>query len=116
MILIAAQAAAMRLYGAITTNILTPVPMRNITRNPGARLTHTDTKGYSDMSHKTERARRPVMSKLYTDIMNKKANSDATLTLRREIFRLARIRDILGLILIFFGIAIIALSVLLFRH
>jgi hypothetical protein len=48
--------------------------------------------------------------------MNKMANSEATLTLRREIFRLARIRDILGLILIFSGIAIIALSVLLFHH
>jgi hypothetical protein len=68
------------------------------------------------MSHKTEKARRSVMSKLYADIMNKKANSDATLTLRREIFRLARIRDILGIAFIVSVFVIIALLVLLFRH
>jgi hypothetical protein len=56
------------------------------------------------MSHKTERARRRVMSKLYADIMNKKANSDATLTLRREIFRIVSV------------LVIIVLLVLLYRH
>jgi type IV secretory pathway component VirB8 len=45
-----------------------------------------------------------------------KLNSAANLELRKEIFRLARIRDILGLILIFSVIAIIVLSILLFRH
>jgi hypothetical protein len=48
--------------------------------------------------------------------MNKKANSDATLTLRREIFRLARIRDILGIAFIVSVLAIIVLLILLYRH
>jgi cell division protein FtsL len=68
------------------------------------------------MSHKTERARRPVISKLYTDIINKKANSEATLTLRREIFRLARIRDILGIAFIVSVLVIIVLLLLLYQH
>jgi Tfp pilus assembly protein PilO len=50
-----------------------------------------------------------------TEKFKQKLNSAANLALRKEIFRLARIRDILGLILIFSVVAIIALSVLLFR-
>jgi hypothetical protein len=68
------------------------------------------------MSHRTDRARRSVTSKLYADMMNKKANSGAALMLRREIFRLARCRDILGTALIFSASAIIILSILLYLH
>jgi hypothetical protein len=68
------------------------------------------------MRNKTKKAKRHVMSKLYTDIMNKKANSDATLTLRREIFRLARIRDILGIAFIVSVLVILVLSFLLYRR
>jgi hypothetical protein len=48
--------------------------------------------------------------------MNKKANSDVTLTLRREIFRLARIRDILGIAFIVSVLVIIVLAILLIRN
>jgi hypothetical protein len=48
--------------------------------------------------------------------MNKKANSEAALTLRREIFRLARVRDILGIAFIISVLVIIVLLFLLFRH
>jgi hypothetical protein len=68
------------------------------------------------MSQKTNRARRSIASKLYADMMNKKANGEATLMLRREIFRLARGRDILGIALILSGVAIIILSFLLYLH
>jgi type IV secretory pathway component VirB8 len=45
-----------------------------------------------------------------------KINSTANLTLRKEIFRLARNRDILGVILVVSIILIITLLVLLFKH
>jgi hypothetical protein len=48
--------------------------------------------------------------------MNKKANGEATLTLRREIFRLARIRDILGIAFTVSVLVIMALLFLLYRH
>jgi hypothetical protein len=64
------------------------------------------------MSGKTEKRRRRFMREKYTE----KINGSATLALRREIFCLARVRDILGLNLIFSVIAIMALSILLFRH
>jgi type IV secretory pathway component VirB8 len=48
--------------------------------------------------------------------LNNKLNSAANLVLRKEIFRLARIRDVLGIILVFSGIAITALIILLYRH
>jgi hypothetical protein len=49
-------------------------------------------------------------------MINKKANGEAALMLRREIFRLARRRDVLGVALIFSALAVIILSVLLYRH
>jgi hypothetical protein len=64
------------------------------------------------MSNRTEKKRRRFMREKYTE----KINSMAAFTLRREIFRLARIRDIIGIALIFSVIAIIILSILLFRH
>lgn len=68
------------------------------------------------MSHKTDRDKRRVRSTLYTDIMNKKANSEAVLTLRREIFRLARVRDILGIAFIVSVLVMLILLFLLFCH
>jgi hypothetical protein len=70
----------------------------------------------NEMSGKTERRRLRITGKLYADMMNKKANGEATLRLRREIFRLARGRDILGIALILSAVAIIILSFLLYRH
>jgi hypothetical protein len=64
------------------------------------------------MSVKTEKKRRRFMREKYME----KINGMATLSLRREIFRLARVRDILGIILVFSSVAIIVLSILLFRH
>jgi hypothetical protein len=45
-----------------------------------------------------------------------KLNSKANLSLRREIFRLARNRDILGIALVVSALAIITLSILLYRN
>jgi type IV secretory pathway component VirB8 len=63
------------------------------------------------MNRKTERRRLKNAVKF-----SEKLNSAANLTLRKEIFRLARVRDILGLIFIFSLITITALSILLFLH
>ena len=48
--------------------------------------------------------------------LNNKLNSAANLVLRKEIFSLARIRDVLGIMLIFSGIGIVLLIILLRRH
>jgi hypothetical protein len=64
------------------------------------------------MSNRAEKKRRRFIREKYTE----KINDMATLALRREIFRLARIRDVLGLILIFSGVAIIVLSALIFHR
>ena len=45
-----------------------------------------------------------------------KLNSKANTALRREIFRLARNRDILGIALIVSALVIITLSILLYQH
>ena len=45
-----------------------------------------------------------------------KLNSKANTALRREIFRLARNRDILGIALIVSALDIITLSILLYQH
>jgi hypothetical protein len=49
-------------------------------------------------------------------MVNKKANGEAVLVLRREIFRLARGRDILGIAFILSALAVIILSFLLYLH
>jgi hypothetical protein len=64
------------------------------------------------MNRKAEKKRRRFMREKYAE----KINSTATLTLRREIFRLARIRDIFGIALIGSALVIIILSILLYRH
>jgi hypothetical protein len=64
------------------------------------------------MGNKTEKKRRRFMREKYGE----KINSMATITLRREIFRLARIRDILGIALFVSVVVITVLSILLFRH
>jgi ABC-type long-subunit fatty acid transport system fused permease/ATPase subunit len=64
------------------------------------------------MSNRNEKKRRRFMREKYME----KINGSATLALRREIFRLARIRDILGIAFIISVLVIIALLVLLYRH
>jgi hypothetical protein len=64
------------------------------------------------MSGKTEKKRSRFMREKYSE----KINGIATLSLRREIFRLARNRDILGVSLIVASVLIAALSILLIRH
>jgi hypothetical protein len=64
------------------------------------------------MGNRLEKKRRRFMR----EECGKKINSMATLTLRREIFRLARIRDILGITIIVSVVVITILSILLFRH
>jgi hypothetical protein len=64
------------------------------------------------MSNKTEKKRRRFMREKYGE----KINGMAALTLRREIFRLARMRDILGIALIVSVVVITVLSILLFRR
>jgi hypothetical protein len=64
------------------------------------------------MSTKTEKKRRRFMREKYGE----KINGMATLALLREIFRLARMRDILGIALIVSIVVITILSILLFRH
>jgi hypothetical protein len=64
------------------------------------------------VSNKTQKKRRRFMREKYDE----KINGMATLALRREIFRLARMRDVLGIALIISVIAITVLSILLFRH
>jgi hypothetical protein len=61
---------------------------------------------------KTEKKRRRFMREKYTE----KINGAANLALRREIFRLARNRDILGIALIIVALVIIVLSIFLYRH
>jgi type IV secretory pathway component VirB8 len=69
-------------------------------------------RGGIKVGEKTEKKRRRFMREKYTE----KINSTANLALRREIFRLARNRDILGIVLIIAALAIIALSIFLYRH
>lgn len=64
------------------------------------------------MRNKVEKKRRRFMREKF----NEKINSDANRALHSEIFRLARNRDILGVLLIAALIAIITLSILLYRH
>jgi hypothetical protein len=64
------------------------------------------------MSNRAEKKRRRIIREKYGE----KINGMATLALRREIFRLARVRDVFGIALIVSAIAIIVLSFLLFRH
>ncbi|MDR2097679.1 MAG: hypothetical protein LBP37_04085 [Spirochaetaceae bacterium] len=64
------------------------------------------------MSNRIEKKRRRFMREKYAE----KINGAAALSLRREIFRLARIRDILGIALIISVIVIAVLAILLFRH
>jgi hypothetical protein len=64
------------------------------------------------VGNKTEKKRRRFIREKYGE----KINGMAALTLRREIFRLARVRDILGIAMIVSVVVITALSVLLFRH
>jgi hypothetical protein len=65
----------------------------------------------SGMNRKTEKRRLKSAVKF-----SERLNSAANLTLRKEIFRLARNRDILGISLIISALAIITLSILLYRH
>jgi hypothetical protein len=64
------------------------------------------------MSNRTDKKRRRFMREKYGE----KINGMATLTLRHEIFRLARVRDILGIALVVSAVAITMLSILLYRH
>jgi hypothetical protein len=64
------------------------------------------------VSNKTDKKHRRFMREKYGE----KINGMATFTLRREIFRLARMRDILGIALIVSVVVITVLSILLFRH
>jgi hypothetical protein len=64
------------------------------------------------MSNRTDKKTRRFMREKYGE----KINGMATLTLRREIFRLARMRDIFGIAMIVSVVVITVLSILLFRH
>jgi hypothetical protein len=64
------------------------------------------------MNNKLEKKRRRFMREKYAEKINSAANN----TLRREIFRLARNRDILGIAFIVSALAVIALSIILYRH
>jgi hypothetical protein len=64
------------------------------------------------MRNKTEKKRRRFFRKNFAE----KINGDASRALKLEIFRLAKIRDTLGVILIVSIIVIITLSILLFKH
>jgi hypothetical protein len=60
--------------------------------------------------------KRKIDKKLYADLIQKKANGDAVKFLRCEIYRLARIRDVLGVSLIALAVLIIILLIFLIRR
>ena len=64
------------------------------------------------MNNRVEKKRR----RFFRENFNEKINNDAGRLLKHEIFRLARNRDILGVLLVIAAAAIITLSILLYRH
>jgi hypothetical protein len=64
------------------------------------------------MSEKTQKQRRRFMR----ETLAEKINGGASRVLKHEIFRLARNRDILGILLIIASVSIITLLILLYRH